>query len=767
MVVSKLKALISDEVNKQLAENYQELLSKLVKIDVEHMEEDMSYAIGAAYFMIGGRLIFTPVIYRDGNVDSISYIGDVENDKLYGLTKKMYKKMTSIMAHDFGEVMSKKNEERARVDSGIVGQLFATPRTYSPKTASEDNDGMIVSALGDDTFRSNFRQLMADENYTDVMGGVYGDMVSDRMRDVDTFSKTASYEKPVSKRRFETISSLRALPLEKRASAAIEIARNGFFEENVTLNKVAAQNIPKFGEQLINSSGNTVVAKEPGVYNFIGKDYGLVKGFIGRIGFSSELMIVTPFGALNVEYGHNRERGYDNEDKGFLAIEGSFFKKPTSDIAMIAKAFDSKKRKKDKGNSIAHPMSEDRAVNRGIIISPNATEVYIFRVDTNPVSVGDKKVYISDRYDSTEVEIIVDPSCRRFMRSEGRVICHPDMVTTTKEAMYGGFREEVKSRLLGTRDLDSPIVKTAEFTVGYKAGAYMLDKIAMPQAHFVSALTDKGFNLLASKEIVKVAESGQGSDVALQEMSQTMKAILAEITENKHTTTQVLELMSQAQGQGQADGAQQEDDPQTVQAIQEMAQMLGADPEQILSQAKEQGVPLEEIATEMGAAVEQQQGQGQAPQANVQPQEGAQQMDPAQAQGQPVDPAQAQAQGQGQPVDPAQAKAQASLQAEGFNQNMTPEMVQQLKEISDKDMFNAAIISYFVDSTNAGDVIHQYIDEIDGGVVAMAKVMLFIETQKGKMTETVGEKQISVFINRGKNILNRMTDFVIDATLIQ
>ena len=42
MVVSKLKTLITDEVNKQLAENYQELLSKLVKVEIEHMEEDMS-----------------------------------------------------------------------------------------------------------------------------------------------------------------------------------------------------------------------------------------------------------------------------------------------------------------------------------------------------------------------------------------------------------------------------------------------------------------------------------------------------------------------------------------------------------------------------------------------------------------------------------------------------------------------------------------------------------------------------------------------------
>ena len=54
MVVSKLKTLITDEVNKQLAENYQELLSTLVKVEIELMEDDMSYAVGAAYYLIGG-----------------------------------------------------------------------------------------------------------------------------------------------------------------------------------------------------------------------------------------------------------------------------------------------------------------------------------------------------------------------------------------------------------------------------------------------------------------------------------------------------------------------------------------------------------------------------------------------------------------------------------------------------------------------------------------------------------------------------------------
>ena len=759
MVVSKLKALIADEVNKQLAENYQELLSKLVKIDVEHMEEDMSHAIGAAYFMIGGRLIFTPVIYRDGSVDSISYIGDVENDKLYGLTKKMYKKITSVMANDFGEVMSKKNEQRASVDAGIVGQLFATPRTYSPKTASEGNDGMIISAMDSPEFRGNFRQLMNDGNYVEAMDGVYGSFIMDRADDLDTFSKTAS-DTPViaSKRRYETIASIKALPLEKRASAAIEIATNGFYQEGVVLNKVASMGALKFGEQLVSSSGNTVVAKSPGAYNFIKKDYSLENGFIARVGFTDEVMLITGEGSMRFDMDADR-RGWDSDRRnndGFLALEGSFFASLTKGITTILNKLAAKTKSKEKskrGQLIGSDSSYgERVEYRSIVISPNADEVYLLRLESNPTKVGNKDVYITSNYGDPDVEIVVDPDCRRFMRTADRIICNPNMINLSTEALYSKYEADVKTSLLGVKDLDNPIVKTAEFKVGYKAGAYSLDGNAMRQSDFESALKDRGFNALAAKDIVKVAEEGQGADVPMQEMSQTLKAILAEITENKHTTAQLLQLMQQAQGQASEDGQPQGDETQIIQAIKEMSQMLGANGDEIIAKAKESNIPLDQIASELQSATEQAQA------------EGAGQQDPDQAQGQPV---QAQVQPQEGAPQPGMEQDMANLKSEGFNQNMTPEMIQQLKEISDKDMFNAAIISYFVDANNAGDIIGRYIDEIDGGVVAMAKVMLFVETQKGKMTETIGEKQISVFINRGKNILNRMTDFVIDATLIQ
>ncbi len=755
MVVAKLKALISSEVNKQLAENYQELLSKLVKIDVEHMEEDMSYAIGAAYFMIGGRLIFTPIIYRDGGVDSISYIGDVENDKLYGLTRKMYKKMTSVIANDFGEVMSKKNEERASVDSGIVGHLFATPRTYSPKTAGEGNDAIIISAMDNSGFRARFKELMSSEDYSDVMGGVYGDHVTDRARDLDSFSKVAS-EVPIvaSKRRYETIASLRSLPMEKRASAAIAIAEDGFFQDGVVLNKVAAVSMPKFGEQLIAAKGNTVIANTPGSYKFIKKDYSLIDGFIARVAFSENLMLVIEDGVRYIKNGFHSgqwEEG-DAGAAGFLAIEGSSFISPSKTVSTVLNKYHAKAKNKDKSELAVYGHKGTK--HRSIIISPNTEEIYIFSIDSNPIAVGDKEVYLSASYDAQDIEIIIDPNCRRFMRQEGRVLCSPSMVSKSTHSIYGRFEGDVKASLMSTADIGNSIVKTAEFSVGYKAGAYSVDGEAMKRESFNEVLQAKGFNNRAIGRITKVAEASQGSEVPMQEMSQTLKAILAEITENKHTMSQVLQLMGEARGQAAKDGVPQEDDPATLQAIQEMATMLGASGEEMIAQAKEQGIPLKEIASELEAVVQQKGGQ-QNPNAQPQPQ--------PQQEGMPVPG------GQQQDPNGQQANAQGipGLQGEGFNQNMTPEMIQQLKEISDKDMFNAAIISYFVDANNANDIIGRYIEEIDGGVVAMAKVMLFIETQKGKMTETIGEKQISVFINRGKNILNRMTDFVIDATLIQ
>ena len=195
-VTSKLTQLIHDEAMKQLAENYHELLGKLIKIDVDHVEEDLSYAVGAAYFMVGGRVIFAPVIYRDGQVDSISYIGDTENETLYGLTKKMYKRIISSTKLEFGKALDKKEHDRLLIDKGIIGRLFATPQTISPKVAGDDDyqDNIIIDMLNSPVFSSAFEKLASMPEYRVILDKVYSPRVFEKLASVLHMEKVASAE---------------------------------------------------------------------------------------------------------------------------------------------------------------------------------------------------------------------------------------------------------------------------------------------------------------------------------------------------------------------------------------------------------------------------------------------------------------------------------------------------------------------------------------------------------------------------------------------
>jgi hypothetical protein len=97
---------------------------------------------------------------------------------------------------------------------------------------------------------------------------------------------------------------------------------------------------------------------------------------------------------------------------------------------------------------------------------------------------------------------------------------------------------------------------------------------------------------------------------------------------------------------------------------------------------------------------------------------------------------------------------------------MTPEMLDQLQQIADKDVLNASIISYLVDTQDAKAVTSQYIEDVTRGVNGLARTLLLVEVQRSNFVDQVGDKQLSSFLSRGKTLLNRMTDFVIDISMI-
>jgi len=125
----------------------------------------------------------------------------------------------------------------------------------------------------------------------------------------------------------------------------------------------------------------------------------------------------------------------------------------------------------------------------------------------------------------------------------------------------------------------------------------------------------------------------------------------------------------------------------------------------------------------------------------------------------------AQQQGQQQGQAPDERSIQ-DLQQQGYNPNMTPEMLDQLQQIADKDVLNASIISYLVDTPDAKAVTSQYIDDITRGVNGLARTLLLVEIQRSSFSDQIGDRQLNTFISRGKTLLNRLTDFVIDVSVI-
>ena len=97
---------------------------------------------------------------------------------------------------------------------------------------------------------------------------------------------------------------------------------------------------------------------------------------------------------------------------------------------------------------------------------------------------------------------------------------------------------------------------------------------------------------------------------------------------------------------------------------------------------------------------------------------------------------------------------------------MTPQMLDQLQEVADKDILNASIIQYLIDTPDAKGVVGQYLDDVEKGVNGLAKTLLTVEIQRKNFTKSISEGKLESFINGGKTILNRLTDFTIDAAQI-
>jgi len=797
-VTSKLTQLINDEAMKQLADNYHELLPKLIKIDIDHIEEDMSYAVGAAYFMIDKRIIFTPIIYRDGAVDSISYIGDTENETLYGLTKRMYKRLISSSKTEFGKALSEKEQERLLIDKGIIGRLFATPQTISPKVASDENyeDNIIIDMLDSPIFAKSFEKLASMPAYREVLNKVYGDRVFEKLASVNTLHKLASIDRDEDgSMTFNSISDLNSLPKNKRGEAAMAIAKEGFYKvASAEPTKSVALRIPTMGELLMKAKSKLEVLTEPGIYNAITKDLRLVPAIVARHGSGNKNYIYYHDSTALVQNGSQEPRSkrgaYNSPENltGYLGMEaGAFNDDPRSHIISVF----GEERK---------PVNADK-----LVITASKDDIIVYSI--NSVTRVGKEIVV-DVWSDPSSESIVIGEAYGYTKKENTTYIHPNHVLflgRKSGLSHVGERNKAHplSELMTTDDIDSAFVKTASFDVTYSAGRYFYGNERLSKPELINELRETGYDNESISTIVKTAQDAGGMPVDFNEISLTLKAILSEITESKILMTDLRSAMMAAQGigngetteqpqpqgqpaqtpqgnqgqpeqatgqEGQPAGADGQSDP-AVQSIMELAASVGADGQAVLQAGQQQGMEPAQIAQQLQQEISQMQGGGEQPQ----PQQGAGQGSPMEqdmaAQGQQMagqDPSQMQGQAQSPQVagQDGSERTTEELQQQGYNPNMTPEMLDQLQQIADKDVLNASIISYLVDTPDAKAVTSQYIDDITRGVNGLARTLLLVEIQRTSFNDQIGDKQLNTFLSRGKTLLNRMTDFVIDVSVI-
>ncbi len=757
-VAAKLTRLIQDEVNKQLAENYYELLPNLIKTEVTQIEDDLQFAVGAAYFLIDERRLFIPILYMDGQVDAISYIADVETNRMYGLTKKMYKRLISANRLSMGTVLGKDEQDRLKVDKGIIGRLFATPQTLSAKIASDGADAMMIGLLDNDLFRRQFTKLASRPEYSDRLKKIYSPELFEKLASITEREQLMSLSRDKKDETYTSLADLRDIEPKLRKEAALAIARNGYYKTAADINtgsRAAVLDVPKMGAQLFKTNSELSVLTVPGIYNALTKNLDIVPVVVCEDGNERKLYYKDSSAVVSKDQAGHTLTEYIGLPAGTLGGD------PRRHIASVF------------GKAVK-PKSANK-----VIISLTKDDLKVYNID-NITAVGATTVVKSYTWGMPHPELNIEINESFGYSKRGNTIfVNPKHVTFIGKSKGNGLtsswdkpKADPLSELLVSDDMEKAFGKTAAVVLKSSAGMYDSERERFNSSDMHEKLASHGFDGESVNLIMKTAKEGGGMEVALKDIPQTLKAILAELAENKHS---ILELKSLLAGQGGAEGGGEEDQ-QIQQQIMEVAQSVGADGQNIIQGGTQQGLALPQILEQLQQEVAQVQQGGQAPQAGGQaqpmdPQAGGtgqapMDMDPAmQAPGQ----AQAQSQPQGPSQVPGQGPSEATpegLQEQGYNTNMSPQILDQLQSVADKDVLNASIIQYLIDTPDAKGVVSQYLDDVERGVNGLAKTLLTVEIQRQNFMKDVSEGKLTSFINGGKTILNRLTDFVIDAAQI-
>jgi len=768
--INVLKKNILEEAYKKLLSEYPDFIQFIVKYSIDEVNEDDGTAVGSFILLINETPLTIPIIFRDGNVDCTSYIGYEETGRFYALTKMLYNKLIKSISAGFGRLIDKKEGENEPVDKGVIGSLFATPNTFSPKVAA------LLEEYSTDVTEEVIETLVKKASYGEVNKQLPAptlvlDLAYKSKPFAETLLKEASAQTPVGELLRETIGLseikkvasfhlltkeasytgpavytnrdlvLNFLPQSEQSIALQKLATQGFYVKNELHEKVASfkkltyRDI--FKQSLVKNLEET---KSTGVWNVFRKD-----GDLETIVIAQELNDFTAKKLLIFN------------SKGETVTREPFpvgIKHKNKDLYKTIKmTLHSLVTSPEKANYVICVTSDNDVVVTPIFPSEGITKV------------NGKNKYVFSKYDS--VDYIITDEVSRVIKNQGNYYLPYD------RCIFVNAKPLANIPYYTYNDFDKfAIDARIELYYSPRDNSYLVNGSKLREPQLAVKLAHLGYPESEINEIIKTAKANPEQTIPLIELNNQMAALLNMIQNQTLTLQQVISILAslkqsvdaqtqllyqsqqatqdmQAQ-QVQADQSQQaqtqqqttQDENVTNQIVQ-LCQQLGLDPNQIIQQAQAQGMSMQDLLVQLQNAV---QVQAQQP---AQAQQTAQDMQAQQVQAQ-------QAQNQEQQNSP-------QVDENGYVvNNLTPEILETLREISDKKILESALISYLASlSTPLGDV-KQYVEDIKTGVNGLIRILLIVDTNYKKLLESVSDSVLSSFLNKGKSLAKKMTDFIIE-----
>jgi hypothetical protein len=450
-------------------------------------------------------------------VDSISYIGDTENETLYGLTKKMYKRIISSTKLEFGKPLDKNEESRLLIDKGIIGRLFATPQTMSPKVANNENyhENVIIDMFNNPHFAKSFEKLASMDGYKKVLRDIYSDRVFNALTKKTMMFKIASIvTEDDGSQIYNKIADLAALPPRMRAEAARSIARNGFYKvASDSSTKAVVFEVPKIGDILTKTKTQFEILTEPGIYNALKKDMSLMPVIVARDGDTNKNRLYTGYEQTLVHDASQHQQS--KTDMGPLVAEYNRYREI---IGLPAGAIND-----DPRMHIASVFGKETPPSQAdmIILMYSKDDLYVYNIH-NVTKVGTTLVVKVEGFGGEEKLINVSEK-HGFVKSDGAIYIHPNhvMFVSNKRVKHQSLTSRWPnslSTLMSTSDMNAAIVKTASHTISYSAGVYLYNGERLPRADAIQRLRSEGFDEDSVHDIIKTAASSAGVPVDFSEI---------------------------------------------------------------------------------------------------------------------------------------------------------------------------------------------------------------------------------------------------------